>query len=386
MFPRSCAAPLLRLLLPVVVLLVACSPAAPPADTARPVRVMTVAPASGAAVAEFAGEVRPRIETRAGFQVAGRITQRRVEIGQNVKAGEVLAQLDPQDYRLAAEAAQAGLTAAQAERDQQRADYKRFEELRAKGFISQADLDRRKAALDAAEARWAQAAANSRVSGNQADYASLRAPHDAVVTGLDAEVGQVVSAGQSVVRLARTGEKEVASAIPEQQLALAKPGTPVVVRLWSGGPEIAGRVREVSPVADAATRTFPARVSLIDPPAGVALGMTASVVIASPVREALLLPLQAILLEGGKPQVWVYDAAAGTVARRPVKVGGVAGNEIAVAEGLKPGEVVVTAGVHLLQDGQKVRLLGALPAAPAAPAAPPAPQPAAAAPGGARHG
>lgn len=361
MLPPSSVAAWPRLLAPVLTLavLAGCSPAAPVAEPARPVRVMTVAPSSGAALAEFAGEVRPRIETRAGFQVAGRIAQRRVEVGQTVKAGAVLAQIDPQDYRLAAEAAQAALTAAQADRDQQRADYKRFQDLRAQGFISQADLDRRKAALDAAEARWAQASANRQSSGNQADYASLRAPHDAVVTGIDAEVGQVVSAGQPVVRLARQGEKEVATAIPEQQLALVRTGAPVVVRLWAGGPEIAGRVREVAPVADPATRTYPARVSLIDPPPGVALGMTASVQFAAPVRAAILLPLQAVLVEGSAPQVWVFDAASSTVTRRAIKLGGVSGNQIVVADGLKGGDVVVTAGVHLLQEGQKVRLLDA---------------------------
>ncbi len=341
----------------------ACSKPVPPTDEVRPVRVVTVQPSDGVAVAEFAGEVRPRIETRAGFQVGGRLIQRQVEVGQSVKAGQLLAQLDPQDYRLAAEASQAGLNAAQADRDQQRADYQRFQELQAKGFISQADLDRRKAALDAAEARWAQASASRRASGNQADYASLRAPHEAVVTGIDAEVGQVVAAGQSVVRLARTGEKEVAVGIPEQQLALVKPGTPVEVRLWAGGAPIKARVRELSPAADPATRTYPARVSLLDPPPNVALGMTATVVLTSPVRQALLLPLQAILLEGGSPQVWLFDAESSQVARRAVKVGGVAGNEIAVVDGIKPGDVVVTAGVHLLKDGQKVKLLGATPGA-----------------------
>ncbi len=140
----------------------------------------------------------------------GRVTQRLVDVGQSVRAGQPLASLDPQDYRLAVQAADAGLSAAQVDRDQQRADYRRFEELQRKGFISQADLDRRKASLDAAEAKYLQAEANARTSGNQAGYSVLHAPHDAIVVGVDAEVGQVVSAGQSVIRLARTGEMEVA--------------------------------------------------------------------------------------------------------------------------------------------------------------------------------
>ena len=362
--PRASVVPLIAL----ATLLAACGKAPPPAEDVRPVRVMSLKLSDGTAVAELAGEVRPRVETRAGFQVPGRIVQRKVEVGQLVRAGAPLAQLDPADFRLELEAAQAQLTAAQADRDQQRADYRRFAELQAKGFISQAELDRRKAALDAAEARYAQAAASSRVSGNQAEYTTLRAPHDAVVAGLDAEVGQVVSAGQSVVRLARTGEKEVAIGVPETQLALVQPGKEVRVRLWSGG-EAAGRVREIAPVADAATRTYPARVSLIDPPPGTALGMTATVVLRSPVQQALLIPLQAVLLEGATPQVWIYEG--GTVRRQPIQVGGVAGNELVVTQGLKPGDSVVTAGVHLLKDGQKVRPIGdALPAPPAAPSAP----------------
>jgi RND family efflux transporter MFP subunit len=205
-----------------VAALAACSQPHVATEDVRPVRTLTVSPRATSGVAEFSGEVRPRIETRAGFQVAGRMTQRLVEVGQAVKQGQVLATVDPQDYRLAVEASEAARTSAQVDRDQQRADYKRFEDLQAKGFISQAELDRRKASLDAAEARYAQTAANARVSGNQAGYAVLRAPHDAVVTAIDAEVGQVVSAGQSVVRLAQTAEKEVAIGIPEQQLALLR--------------------------------------------------------------------------------------------------------------------------------------------------------------------
>lgn len=338
--------------------LAGCSKAPPATEDVRPVRTVTVAAKPTVAVAEFSGEVRPRVETRAGFQVPGRVTQRLVEVGQAVKAGQPLATIDPQDYRLAAEAAGAGLTAAQVDRDQQRADFARFEELQRKGFISQADLDRRRAALDAAEARWRQAQASAQSSGNQAGYAVLRAPHDAIVTGVDAEPGQVVSAGQSVIRLARTGEKEVAIGIPEQQLALLREAGDVSVRLWAGGSPIRGRVREVAPVADAATRTFPARIALIDPPPGVALGMTAVVAFATPVPQPILaVPLQALQVEGGVTHVWKVDAAAGSVRRVPVTIGNVAGNEMVLASGIAAGDIVVTAGVHQLKEGQKVKLL-----------------------------
>jgi RND family efflux transporter MFP subunit len=357
-------------LLIAAVALTGCGKAAAPSDDVRPVRTMTVAAKPTIAVAEYSGEVRPRVETRAGFQVPGRVTQRLVDVGQAVKSGQPLATIDAQDYRLSAEAAAAGLTAAQADRDQQRADYTRFAELQRQGFISQADLDRRKAGLDAAEARFRQAQASAQTSGNQAGYAMLRAPHDAIVTGVDAEVGQVVSAGQSVIRLARTGEKEVAIGIPEQQLALLREAPDVTVRLWAGGAPIRGRVREISPVADAATRTFPARIALIDPPAGVALGMTAVVAFTTPLpRPILAVPLQALQAEAGATHVWKVDTAAGVVRRVPVEIANVAGNEIVLARGVAPGDVVVTAGVHQLKDGQKVKLLSeTTQLAPAAPA------------------
>jgi RND family efflux transporter MFP subunit len=351
-----------------VAALSACSQPHVATEDVRPVRTLTVSPRATSGVAEFSGEVRPRIETRAGFQVAGRMTQRLVEVGQAVKQGQVLATVDPQDYRLAVEASEAARTSAQVDRDQQRADYKRFEDLQAKGFISQAELDRRKASLDAAEARYAQTAANARVSGNQAGYAVLRAPHDAVVTAIDAEVGQVVSAGQSVVRLAQTGEKEVVIGIPEQQLALLREASDISVRLWAGGAPIKGRLRELSPVADPATRTFPARIALVNPPPTVALGMTASVAFAIPLPQPVItVPLQALLVEGGATHAWRYDPASNTVQRTRVRVGNVAGNEIVVAEGLKAGDMVVIAGAHQLKEGQKVKLLSAA-ASPASPA------------------
>ncbi|MGH6624867.1 MAG: efflux RND transporter periplasmic adaptor subunit, partial [Burkholderiaceae bacterium] len=285
-----------------------------------------------------------------------------------VRTGETLATIDPQDYRLAAQASEAGLTAARVERDQQRADFKRSEELKAKGFISEADLDRRRATLDAAEARYLQASASAQTSGNQAGYSVLKAPHDAVVVGIDAEVGQVVQPGQSVVRLARTGEKEIAIGIPEQYLALMQGAKDISVQLWAGGPRMKGQLREVSPVADAATRTFPARVTLIDAPAEVALGMTATVSFATPTAQPVIaLPLQALMSEGGATHAWVVDPATDTVRRTQVDVDNIAGNEVVVKGGLKAGDVIVTAGVHQLKDGQKVRILGEQQAAPVQP-------------------
>ncbi|MFN7572739.1 MAG: efflux RND transporter periplasmic adaptor subunit [Betaproteobacteria bacterium] len=353
------------------VVLAACSRTVPSGDDIRPVRAMVVAPAAVSVVADLPGELRPRLETRVGFQVGGRIVARNVELGQAVKAGQILATLDAADYKLAAAAAREALVAAQTDRDQQRADYKRFQELHAKGFISAADLERRKSALDAAEARYKQAAAQAEVSGNQADYAVLKAPTAGVITGVDAEAGQVVAAGQSVVRLAPTAEKEIAIAIPESRLADLRRIPEVRVSLWAGGKDLRGKVREISPVADPATRTFPARITLLDVPADAAFGMTATVKFETPVpTAAVLLPLQALLREGDATYIWLLDRNAMTVKRVAIKVASIAGNEVAVAGGVQPGDAVVTAGVHLLKDGQRVKLLDEKLFAPAASAKP----------------
>ena len=353
-------------------LLAACSKPVPVTEDVRPVRVMTVAPAATTVAAELSGEVRPRIESRVGFQVAGRITDRKVEVGQRVREGQVLATLDAADYQLGAAAARAQLSAAQVNRDQQRADFKRFEELHRQGFISGADLDRRRAALDAAEASYASAAAQANVSGNQAAYAVLRAPETGVVTAVDAEVGQVVAAGQSVVRIAQTAEKEVVVALPESRLETLRRIPEVKVRLWAGSAELRGRVREIAPLADAATRTYPARITLIDPPPEVALGMTATVRFEAPLPQPVIaVPMQALLRDGDQTFVWKLDRNAGTVRREAVKVATVSGNELVLTAGVQPGDVLVTAGVHLLKDGQKVRVLDA----PAAPATGPATAP-----------
>jgi len=349
--------------LALLLLVAGCSRPVAPSEDVRPVRAITVTPAAIVADAELPGEVRPRVESRVGFQVDGRISSRRVELGQRVREGEVLATLDPADFRLSAAATAAQLNAAQVDRDQQRADLKRFEDLHQKGFISGAELERRRAQLDAAEARYRQAAALADVSGNQAAHTVLRAPAAGAVSAIDAEVGQVVTKGQSVVRIALAGDKEVAIAIPEARLEQLRSIPEVRVALWAHAAEVKGRVREIAPIADPATRTFAARVTLIDPPPDVALGMTATVrFAAAPSAPALAVPLTALLREGDATYVWRLDRQAMTVSRSPVAVAAVAGNTVILGSGVQAGDTIVTAGVHLLQPGQKVRLLDADPA------------------------
>lgn len=340
-----------------------CSKEVARGEDVRPVRAMTVSLAAVTDEAELPGEVRPRVESRVGFQVAGRISARRVELGQSVRQGDVLATLDPADFKLSAAAAAAQLNAALVDRDQQRADIKRFEDLYRQGFISGADLERRRALLDAAEARYVQAAALADVSGNQTAYTVLRAPAAGLISAIDAEAGQVVASGQSVLRIALAGDKEVAITIPEARLEQLRRAQEVRVSVWAHAGELKGRIREIAPIADPATRTYAARVTLIDPPADIGFGMTATVRFASaPLPPSLAVPLSALLREGGATYVWRLDRQAMTVERLPVTVAAVAGNTVILGGGVQAGDTIVTAGVHLLQPRQKVRLLDADPA------------------------
>ncbi|MDB5793580.1 MAG: efflux transporter periplasmic adaptor subunit [Massilia sp.] len=339
-------------------LLAACSQEEPKIADVRPVRAAVLAQGADTASAAFSGEVRPRIESRLGFRVAGKITRREVDVGATVRKGDVLMQLDPQDLKLAAAGAQASLRAAQTNRDLASADYKRYQELRAKNFVSQSVLDTKRAALRAAQAEADAAQAAFRAQSNQAGYASLVADVDGVVTGIDAEVGQVVTAGTPVVRVARTDEMDVVIGIPEDRVGDLRKASSVTVRMWAR-PEVGipGRVREVSPVADAATRTYTAKVA-IPPSAGVRLGMTAAVQIASKNGGAgLRAPLTALHHQKGVTSVWLVEN--GAVRLVPVQVVGQAGNDVLLGEGVKPGQTVVTAGVNLLRNGQKVRILTA---------------------------
>ena len=267
-------------------------------------------------------------------------------------------QLDPQVLQLARALAEAGLRAAESNRDLARADLQRYAELRCKNFVSQAVLDAKQTAYKAAQSSFEQARAAYRAQSNQAGYASLVADADGVVTAVDAEVGQVVAAGSPVVRVARSGGKEVVIGIPEDKVEAFRKIKDVHVRTWANPDErMPGTLRELAPVADPATRTYQARIAIPDRP-DVKLGMTAYVSFASGSdKQVIKLPLTALFKGQSGSAVWVVEN--GAVRQVPVRIAGSAGNDIVVAGGLTPGQRVVTAGVHLLQAGQKVKILGA---------------------------
>ena len=355
--PRG-AAPFVLPLALVAALLVGCSRnEAPPADV-RPVRALTLATGAVGSTTEFSGDVRPRYESRLGFRVGGKISARKVDVGTVVKRGQVLMQLDPQDLRLGQAQAQANLRAAQTNYELARADLKRYQDLRSQNFVSQAVLDQKTAAAHSALATVEAARAASHEQANQTGYATLESDADGVVTGIDAEVGQVVQAGTPVVRVARTDEKEVVIGVPEDQVDELRDVSDVKVKLWADpNQSIPGKIREISPVADPATRTYTVKVS-IPPRDDIRLGMTAVVQLAhAKGGAALKVPLSALYHDKGVTSVWVIEN--GAVRLVPVQVGGVSGNDVLLAGGVKPGQTIVTAGVNLLKPGQKVKVLTA---------------------------
>ncbi|GGZ00510.1 efflux RND transporter periplasmic adaptor subunit [Pseudoduganella plicata] len=339
-------------------LLAACSRPAEKTEDIRPVRAIVLASSNVDVDAEFSGEVRPRYESRLGFRVAGKIVARKVEVGSTVKKGQVLMQLDPQDLQLSQAQALASLRAAETSRDLADAELKRYRELRAQNFVSQAVLDQRESAYKSAQANVEAARALYRGQSNQTGYASLVADVDGVVTAIDAEAGQVVTAGTPVVRVARTDEKEVVFGVPEDKVEQLRRLQEVTVRLWADPQHpFKGRVREVSPVADPATRTYTFKVALPPDVAAAKLGMTAVAQFESRSAEPRVkVPLSALYHEKNATSVWVVEK--GAVRLVPVTVAGADGNDIVVGSGLTAGQTVVTAGVHLLKPGQKVRILG----------------------------
>jgi RND family efflux transporter MFP subunit len=290
--------------------------------------------------------------------VAGKITQRQAALGQRVKAGQVLAQLDPRDYQLAADAARAQLAAATTNRDLAAADFKRYAALKDQNFISGAELERRETTFKAAQAQLDQAKAQLASQGNQAGYTTLVADVSGVVTAIEAEVGQVVTAGTPVVRIAQDGPRDVVFSVPEDKVAAIKPGSDVGVRTWTDNTPLVGKIREVAASADPVTRTYPVKVSL-DAAAAPPLGATVYV---SPKALSLAgmpvikLPTSALRKEGQGTAVWVLDKATMTVKSQPIQIAMADGNEAVVSSGLQPGMVVVSAGVHVLSPGQKVTI------------------------------
>lgn len=324
----------------------------------RPVQVRKVTLAPVKAPKILVGTVRARVELDQGFRVSGKIAERKVQVGDRIKAGSVLATLDATDFRLQRESAEAELAAALASEKQAQAELQRVVDLRKQGWSTEQALDRQRATAEEAQGRRKRAERQVEIGRNAQSYAVLVAEADGIITALLAEAGQVVAAGQPVFRLARDGEREAQVSIPEHYLEEARTGA-AQASLWSApGALHPAHLRELSPNADAATRTFAARFSLPDLAADAPLGMTVTLNLsAKQALEAVRVPLSAILDEGAGAEVYVVDLATNQLKRQPVSIMAYEAREALVGAGLNDNDLVVTLGVHKLRTGQKVRTL-----------------------------
>ena len=357
-----------QLVIVACLLLQACSKPVPAEEPVRAVKVLTVGLDAMQSGAEYAGEVRSRVESRLGFRVGGKLLRRHVEMGQHVKAGDLLAQLDPQDFKLAADGARAQLAAATTNRDLALADSKRYKDLREQNFISAAELERRDTALKAAQAQVDQAQAQLAALGNQTIYANLVADVAGVVTSVDAEPGQVLAAGTPILRIAQDGPRDVVFAVPEDKVGQLKVGSQVLVQAWAEQKKASAIVREVAASADPVTRTFTVKVGLNGSETWL-LGSTVTVAPKALDRSGpsvMKLPTSALQHDGEKAAVWVLEKATMTVRLQPIAITTADGNEVVVSQGLEPGMQVVSVGAHVLNPGQKVTIYQSKQAAAAA--------------------
>ena len=325
----------------------------------RPARVAEITYRKQSQALLLAGTVVPRIESTLGFRVSGKIIQRSVDVGAVVKPGDVIATLDPSDYRLAVDNARAALASADADYARAKADHERYLNLRGSTAFVPQTLDQRQSLASTASARVDQARSQLSSAENNLAYTVLHADTAGVVTAVQAEVGQVMAQGQGVMRVARTDELEIVVGVPEHRLKVVRENPAATFELWSDpGRRHAAKLRELSPSADPVTRTYAARFSVIDPPEFIGLGMTATLGFerpdAKPVAEV---PLSAIFQRGTQPAVWVVNRDTGTVELRPVTIARWRDDTAAILSGVKDGELIATAGVHKLETGQKVKPL-----------------------------
>lgn len=345
---------------------VGCAKTEDAAPLPRPALAYTISSQAGADADVYPGEIRARHEADHAFRIGGKIIARFVEQGSTVRRGQAIARLDPQDTKLAQDSAEATVAAAKTEATFADAELKRFRDLFQKGFVSQSALDQKINVANAAAARFESARAQANVVTNQAAYATLSAEQDGVVTLLQAEAGQVVAAGQPVARIANPAEKELIINVPESKLATfrsagtIKPNTTPArqVRIATTAAPTHfydARVREIGAAADAVTRTYPVRISIMTPDSAVQLGMSAYAVFVGANAEASVsVPLSAILVKNNTTSVW-HIGADGKVSLRAVTVIEYRENAALVRGNIAAGERIVAAGVHKLREGEIVK-------------------------------
>lgn len=329
--------------------------------TPRPVKVFRIQDNTERVVTPFAGEVRARWETTLSFRVAGKITDRPVEVGDLIRKGELLAKLDASDYQLGTQALKAQLKSAQADRDFAKDDLARYRELLNQQVISPPEFDRHKTVFTTAQERMTALQAQLHQTANQLNYTNLLSDRDGVVTALAVEAGQVVSAGQPVVKLARLDGKEIQFDVPEQRVGEMKLHQPVEVSLWASGDQrFQARLREIAATADPVSRTYRIKATLLEGLDNARLGMTATIWLPANTSATIAVPLSAVFTsqhEPKQPRVWVVDETAVKVKSVPVQIGTTLDEERIGVTGLAVGQLIVSAGVQRLAEGQTVRIL-----------------------------
>lgn len=324
----------------------------------RPVLSVVVEPRTNDTFG-FAGSVEPQFSAELAFRLLGRVVSRDVKVGDVVSRGTTIAALDPTALELAVQAAKAELSNAQAQFANASASEERQRQLLAAANTSQAVLDAAQQARQAAAAGVERAAAALAKSQEQLGYARLFSDFDGVVTAVGAEVGQTVSPGQTVVTVARSNPREAVVDIPDRLTGDLAVGAPFEITLQSL-PTIKteAKLREIAPQAEGSTRTRRVRLTLIDPPTAFRLGSTVTATRMAKVAPTIELPLSALLQKNGADKVWVVDVQTSSVSARDIKIAAKGSATFTVAEGLEAGMRVVTAGVHSLVEGQKVRIPG----------------------------
>jgi RND family efflux transporter MFP subunit len=347
-------------LLAVVVGLSAChKEAEASAPEVRPVRTITVARQAAGETVTLTGHIEAENEAALAFRISGRMIERTVNVGDRVKPGQVLAKLDPQNEVNALRSAQAGLSAAQGQLTQARNNFERQQRLFQRGVISRAESDRAQEALQTTQAQVDDAEARLKIAQDRVSYTELDADAGGSVTARGAEPGEVVQAGQMIVRIARQDGRDAVFDVPAQLLRSAPSDVPIAVHLAEDPTVTAvGRVREIGEQADPVTRTFQVKVGLTDPPPAMRLGSTVNGSVKLDTAPVITIPASALTQFNRQPAVWIVDPSSSVVSTRNVDVLRYDPGTAVIAHGLETGDIVVTAGVQTLHPGQKVRLLG----------------------------
>jgi RND family efflux transporter MFP subunit len=327
-----------------------------PAEEIRPVRVMTIERQATGIVASLTGTLQAQAEVNESFRIGGRVIERTVDVGDQVRPGQVLARLDRLDEEANLQSARAQLAAAQAQAVEARFTYNRLRDLLAERAVSRALFEQAEATSRVTQSQVEAAQSLVDIAQNRLSYANLVSSLSGVVTARGAEPGEVVAAGRMIVQVARDGAVDAVFDVPTRIKDMAPANPEILVALVSE-PDVTarGRVREVSPRADPVTGTFAVRVQLMNPPPTMRLGSTVTGRMELASEPAIEIPASALIRAGGNPAVWVVDTKAGTVSVRDVGLQVNDAERVHVSRGLAPGDVIVTAGVQTLRPGQRVR-------------------------------